>query len=193
MRIIGGHHRGRKLLAPADERTTRPITDRVKEALFSRLMSLGYLGSGHVLDAFAGTGSLGVEALSRGAEHCTFIERDRNSRDLLERNLADLGLNDRAPVLALDTYAGAWLPRLVEQRLSLIFIDPPYRDVTDPGGCERIVRLLGHVRSVAMDDALCVLRTPADTAAPVSETWPQCVTRTYGSQALHFYQGNVED
>ena len=72
MRIIAGTHRGRTLLGPEGDDVTRPITDRVKENLFNRLHSLGVIGYGRVLDVFAGTGSMGLEALSRGATHCTF-------------------------------------------------------------------------------------------------------------------------
>ena len=92
MRIIAGTHRGRTLLAPADAETTRPITDRVKENLFNRLHSLGVLGYGRVLDVFCGTGSMGLEALSRGADHCTFVDRDRDAIDRLQQNLDTLGI-----------------------------------------------------------------------------------------------------
>ena len=80
MRIIGGIHRSRHLHPPRDIHTTRPITDRVKVALFDRLWDAGLLEGGSVLDIFSGTGSLGLEALSRGMDHCIFIERDKYSR-----------------------------------------------------------------------------------------------------------------
>ncbi|MEM6855146.1 MAG: RsmD family RNA methyltransferase, partial [Planctomycetota bacterium] len=90
MRIIAGQYRGRPLINPEDDLTTRPITDRVKENLFNRLQSLGLLGYGRVLDIYCGTGSMGLEALSRGAEHCTFVDQSRDAIDKLEGNLDNL-------------------------------------------------------------------------------------------------------
>ncbi|MEO0586315.1 MAG: RsmD family RNA methyltransferase, partial [Planctomycetota bacterium] len=94
MRIIAGEHRGRRLVGPTDDRTTRPITDRVKEALFARLTAMGLFGdfeAGAVADVFCGTGSLGLEALSRGARRCVFVDRDRSALDGLRENLEVLG------------------------------------------------------------------------------------------------------
>ena len=105
MRIIAGKHRGRKLLGPKDETTTRPITDRIKEILFNRLMSLGFLGEGNVLDIFAGTGSMGLECLSRGADHCVFVERDHDARSRLEQNIDALDLKQRSRIIASDAYS----------------------------------------------------------------------------------------
>jgi len=92
MRIIAGKYKGRLLGTPEDESITRPITDRVKESLFNKLFSMGALDGGNVIDAFAGTGTIGLEAVSRGMAHCTFIERHRQIGQLLTDNITSLGL-----------------------------------------------------------------------------------------------------
>ncbi|MHC4996742.1 MAG: RsmD family RNA methyltransferase, partial [Planctomycetota bacterium] len=83
MRIIAGDHRGRRLLGPEGKNTTRPITDRVKVSLFDRLAAAGRIEGAVVLDLFSGTGSMGLECLSRGARHVTFVDRDRVALDRL--------------------------------------------------------------------------------------------------------------
>src|SRR6185503_18794260 len=100
MRIIAGRFRSRVLLGPEDERTTRPITDRVKQSLFDILTPL--LPDARVYDCFAGTGSMGLEALSRGAAHATFFEQDRSALTRLRKNIETLGVAGGATVIAQD-------------------------------------------------------------------------------------------
>src|SRR6266480_7374693 len=107
LRIVGGVHRGRRLAAPAGE-TVRPTSDRAREALFN-ILSHGSFAAGGlpfagrpVLDAFAGTGALGLEALSRGASAAVFIENGRDALATLRRNIAALGEEDRAHIVAAD-------------------------------------------------------------------------------------------
>ena len=122
MRIIAGAWRGRPLLAPPG-RATRPTSDRAREGLFSMLQSrLGTFEGLEVADLFAGTGALGLEALSRGAAHCTFVEKDRDALDALRRNVERLGAGDKADVRAL-AVEHAPPPR---RPCDLILIDPPY-------------------------------------------------------------------
>jgi 16S rRNA (guanine966-N2)-methyltransferase len=120
MRIIAGQWRGRPLVAPKGD-ATRPTTDRTRETLFSMLVSrLGSFEGLRVADLFAGSGALGLEALSRGAAHCTFVEQDRPAIDALKTNIAKLGAvgDVRAQsVLALGPTA---------QPFDLILMDPPY-------------------------------------------------------------------
>ena len=120
MRIIAGAWRGRPLVAPAGQ-STRPTSERAREALFSMLQSrLGSFQGLRVADLFAGTGALGLEALSRGAEHCTFVETDRAALDALKRNLATLGGTERADVRPQDGARAGGGP------YHLVMIDPPY-------------------------------------------------------------------
>jgi len=128
MRIVGGKHRGRRLLAPPGE-TVRPTSDRAREALFN-ILSHGRLApegvpfaDAVVLDAFAGTGALGLEALSRGAAEALFIEQDRAALVILRRNIAALGEDARARIIASD----ATRPPRAPSACGLAFLDPPYR------------------------------------------------------------------
>ncbi len=125
MRIVGGSMRGRTIRPPKGN-ATRPTTDRVREALFSALTSrMGSdLGGGAVLDVFAGSGALGLEALSRGASSSVFLERDRDALGALKRNIADLKVEDRCRIVVGDAFSLA--ERGVGGPFALILLDPPY-------------------------------------------------------------------
>jgi 16S rRNA (guanine966-N2)-methyltransferase len=122
MRIIAGTHRGRRLEAPADQ-TIRPTADRVREALFSILAHRlqGFAGK-RVLDAFAGSGALGLEALSRGAESAVFMDKDRTALALCRRNAESLGLLQSSTFLPAD----ATRPPPADQSSDVVLLDPPY-------------------------------------------------------------------
>jgi 16S rRNA (guanine966-N2)-methyltransferase len=118
MRIIAGKWRGRPLIAPMGD-ATRPTADRTREALFSMLTSrLGSFEGLKVADVCAGTGALGLEALSRGAAHCTFVERDRNAIEALRANVARLGAEAEVRPIAAEGFSGG--------PFDLVLIDPPY-------------------------------------------------------------------
>jgi 16S rRNA (guanine966-N2)-methyltransferase len=126
MRVIAGDARGRKLSAPRGL-ATRPTLARVRESMFSRLsVRLDFDGL-RVLDLFAGTGSLGIEALSRGAAHVTFVESARAAITALRRNLAALGFAARARVLKSDVLRGLEILAGEGGRFDLVLLDPPYR------------------------------------------------------------------
>jgi 16S rRNA (guanine966-N2)-methyltransferase len=125
MRIVAGKWRGRTLSAPPGS-LTRPTADRVRQALFDMLLHAPWGGrdaieGAHVLDVFAGTGALGLEALSRGAAHATFIEHHRAALATLRTNIATLRADQQCTVLPIDALA---VPR--GRPCSLIFLDPPY-------------------------------------------------------------------
>ena len=122
MRVVAGTARGRRLVAPPGL-DVRPTTDRVREATFNALHSLGAVADATAVDLFAGTGALGIEALSRGARHVTFVEPDRAARAVVTENLATLGLEDRATVVA--TTAESFLAAR-GLAFDLVFCDPPY-------------------------------------------------------------------
>jgi 16S rRNA (guanine966-N2)-methyltransferase len=126
MRIIAGAWRGRPIEAPPGI-ATRPTSDRTREALFSMLVSrLGTFEGLRVADLFAGTGALGLEALSRGAARCTFVESDRKAIAALRRNVAKLGASERADVRAQSALHGVAGP------FDLVLIDPPYESGLGP-------------------------------------------------------------
>ncbi|OYD06436.1 16S rRNA (guanine(966)-N(2))-methyltransferase RsmD [Paludifilum halophilum] len=134
MRIIAGTAKGTRLKTVSGQ--IRPTTDRVKESLFQIIGP--YLDGGWVLDLFAGSGSLGLEALSRGAEQAIFIDQSRSSVDTVRNNLNAAGLEGRAEVYRRD--AKAAIRALVRRNVSFryIFLDPPYRDPILPGVVHQI-------------------------------------------------------
>lgn len=128
MRIVAGEFRGRRLVAPKGD-STRPTADRVREGLFSSLASLAgpRLGGGRALDAFAGSGALGLEALSRGLEAATFVECDRAAQAALETNVTALGVRGRTIIAVGDVFVLARRGALRGGPFSLLLLDPPYR------------------------------------------------------------------
>src|SRR6476469_4866060 len=127
MRIIAGEFRSRTLLAPKTD-ATRPITDRVKQSLFDILSPR--IDGARVYDCFAGTGSMGLECLSRGAAHVSFFEADRSALERLNKNVTTLGVTDRSTIAAGDLFR--WFEGAQPDfRASLVFLDPPYRFLTD--------------------------------------------------------------
>lgn len=127
MRIIAGEFRGRKLLPPEGDQT-RPVTDRVKQSVFDMLMP--YVEGARVYDCFAGTGSFGLESLSRGALHVTFYESHRGTAKRLRANIDTLGVTDRSTVITTDLFlhlksAGP------ASKADLVFLDPPYRYLSE--------------------------------------------------------------
>ncbi len=165
MRVIGGTARGRKLHAPPG-RGTRPITDRAKEGIFNMLFSLGTVQDSVVVDLFAGSGSFGIESLSRGAERAVFVERNREAAAVIEKNLDVLGFSQRARIVTSSVEAAlAGLPTA-----DIAFCDPPYAD--DPW-----LDLLGR-----LDAELLV----GHAATPVELTmhWDELRRRSYGGAQI---------
>ncbi|MFN2389066.1 MAG: 16S rRNA (guanine(966)-N(2))-methyltransferase RsmD [Actinomycetota bacterium] len=119
MRVIAGKAKGHRLKSPV--MGTRPMTDRMKESLFS---SLGDLTGLKILDLYAGSGSLGLEALSRGAKQATFVENARDAISKLEENISATGFGRKSEVVWSDV--GHMLARQADKRVDLIFLDPPY-------------------------------------------------------------------
>ena len=121
VRVVAGDLRGRRIEAPTSE-ATRPTTDMVREAVFNALGSLDVVQGARVLDLFAGTGAMGIEALSRGADHCVFVENDRAALAVLRSNIAALGISDKSTVIAGDAVGTA----AHQQGIDLLIADPPY-------------------------------------------------------------------
>lgn len=123
IRLISGVFGGRFIAGPED-RTTHPMGERVRSAMFN---SLGQEVAGaRVLDAFAGSGSIGLEALSRGAEHVTFVEKDRVAGNILAENIELLGVDEQSKLIR--TTVVNWLSTSTDQQFDLIFADPPYHN-----------------------------------------------------------------
>lgn len=152
MRIIAGEWRGRKLIAPKGD-LTRPTADRTRETLFSMLNSrLGSFEGLSVVDLFAGSGALGLEALSRGAEFCLFVEQDRHALDAIKANIATLDARTRTSVTAgsVMTLGPARVPH------DLILLDPPYASGAGEVALDRLLRLgwIGEATWIAVETGL---------------------------------------
>lgn len=177
MRVIAGEAGGRRLVAPRGERT-RPTADRVKEALFSSLAPR--LAGASVIDLYAGSGALAIEALSRGADHATLVEKARPALDSIRDNLAATGLADRAEVVTADvTTALAGQP--AGAPFSLALLDPPY--AIDAATLTAVLAALARHLD---PDALVVVEASRH-GAPV--IWPPSLRaereRGYGDTVLH--------
>lgn len=174
MRVVAGTYRGRKLVVPAG-RTTRPTADRVREAIFS---SLGSVEGLRVLDLFAGSGALGIEALSRGATTVTFVDRDARAVAAIRRNLDALGVE--AELLRSDYASYLRTARQSGQRFDLVFIDPPYRLASEL--TERISATLPEVLTV---DARVVCES--DRREPLELEMNLGRERNYGDTLVRIY------
>jgi 16S rRNA (guanine966-N2)-methyltransferase len=183
MRIIAGEFRGRKLLPPEGLDVTRPITDRVKQSLFDILTPL--LPGARVYDCFAGTGSMGLESLSRGAAAATFFEADRGALARLRKNIEALGVGERSKVIPGDLFR--WFgqpPGTGTGPADILFLDPPYRFLREQPGTLRgfaAHAVSGHLAA----DAVVVFRHDANDALDL----PPLVRtdqRTYGGMTLEF-------
>jgi 16S rRNA (guanine966-N2)-methyltransferase len=154
MRVIAGTARGRRIEAPSGL-SVRPTSDRVRQATFNALSHRNALGGAEVVDLFAGSGALGIEALSRGAAHATFVENDRTAQRFIQSNLDTLGFADRATIVRGD--ATRWVGSN-RQQFDLVFADPPY---TFDGWVTLLAELLATAMSGANDDGerLCVMET----------------------------------
>ena len=178
MRVIAGTLGGRRLKAPTG-RATRPTSDRVREALFAMLAELD---GAHVLDLFAGTGALGIEALSRGAASAVFVERDARAAAILRANLDALELGPERGELRRGEALGAL--RVAQERgelYDLVLIDPPYGDAASLG--EKLPALLAPVLA---SGARVV--TESDRRTPLELDIPIATARRYGDTSITIHQ-----
>lgn len=181
-RIIAGKFGGRTLATPKGE-DTRPTTDRVREAIFSRVESLMDLAGVRVLDLYAGSGALGLEAVSRGAGFVVLVEADRRTARVVDANVDTLGVRDRARVHA-EKVARVLDREVVGEPFDLVLLDPPY-----PLGESELTATLSLLvsRGWLSDDALVVVERSARSPEP---DWPEGLTairsRGYGETTVHF-------
>lgn len=176
-RIVAGAARGRRLVVPP--RGTRPTTDRVRESVFNVLAARLDFEDLRVLDLYAGSGALGLEALSRGARSVLFVESDRRAADVIDRNIATVGLTGavvRRGAVATVLGAGAGSP------VDLVFADPPYE--VGNAEVESVLTALQNCGWLA-DGAVAVVERPANSAPltwpPGWEVWPE---RRYGDTRI---------
>jgi 16S rRNA (guanine966-N2)-methyltransferase len=188
MRVIAGSLGGRRLSAPPG-RATRPTSDRVREALFSMLAAGSEQGLDGVtvLDLFAGTGALGIEALSRGAASAVFFENDRAALRALRSNLDSLGLAEpAAEVRAGDALAGLRAARAGGETYDLMLVDPPYAQAGELGSVlsELLPALLAPGGRVAVE---------SDRRAPLELGLPVVRAKRYGDTTITIHHHVTED
>ncbi|MBO6738527.1 MAG: RsmD family RNA methyltransferase [Phycisphaerales bacterium] len=157
MRIISGKYKRRKLLSPPDGAITRPFPDMVKEAMFNLLR--GHFEGEAVLDCFSGTGTVGLEAASRGASQVVCIERDRRVTRVLEQNIEMLGAEETVEVVTGDALGPTAIHRCPKP-VHIIFYDPPYAMVWDPEDWVRVRTQFERLIQQLDDTGYAVLRTP---------------------------------
>ncbi len=198
MRIIGGRWRSRKIGWP-DTGKTRPITDRVKLALFDILGSFydtpGGLPDLQVADVFAGGGSLGLEALSRGASRAVFYEQDRRAVAVLKQNMEHLEVGAEGVLVAANLWRkGVVIPSDFGPH-DLVFMDPPFREAADLSASSRMGVLLERLRvdDVTHANALLVFRHDRATDLPehLPGGWRMMDQRTYGRNVLSLFKCDV--
>jgi 16S rRNA (guanine966-N2)-methyltransferase len=200
MRITGGTYRSRALRAPHGH-ATRPTTDRVREALFGILTSAGGVDGARVLDLYAGTGALALEALSRGAASAVLVESSRDALVALRANIAALGVEDRARVVPGDVAqavrrlgragpSGRVAPAAAEAAFDLVFADPPWAALDAPLDHDHPVAALSalaHDLGIA-EEGRVVLEHSSRTIPLDVDGLVRLDTRRYGDTALTFYK-----
>ncbi len=157
MRIIAGQYRRRKLASPPEGAITRPFPDMVKEAMFNLLR--GHFEGESVLDCFCGTGTVGLEAASRGASRVVCVERDRRVTKVLEQNIEMLNAEDIVEVVTGDALGPATIHRCPKP-VHIVFFDPPYPMVRDEDDWVRIKAQFTRLIGMLDDTGYAVLRTP---------------------------------
>ena len=193
MRIIAGRFRRRKLLANPGS-TTRPITDRAKEILFERLG--GDIAGKRIADLFAGTGTMGLEALSRGAAGVVFIEKDHRAVELLRKNVQSLEVESESLCWETDVFRCSFRPRGVPHLVPFdtVIFDPPYRMIENLKKGSTIFRSLQRLlkNGVTAENALLVLRTPDRAEFELPAGWQFDRTLDLKSMCIHLYDKKCE-
>ncbi|WP_341480405.1 16S rRNA (guanine(966)-N(2))-methyltransferase RsmD [Clostridium cibarium] len=181
MRIIAGKAKGRKLISP-ETMETRPTLDRVKEAMFSSIQ--GFLRDAVVVDVFAGTGSLGLEAASRGANEVYLVDKSPVTFPLLKQNVDNLNFSDFCTPLNMDSYEALKMLSKKGKKFDIIFIDPPY--------CKEMIP--EAMKIVKEDDMLVengIVVTKIDTIEEIYEGYEDLKltkSKKYGNTTVCFYQ-----
>jgi 16S rRNA (guanine966-N2)-methyltransferase len=184
MRIIAGHAHGRRLKAPRGLHT-RPTSARARESIFSRLAVRMDFDGARVLDIFAGSGSLGIESLSRGAAHVTFVDSSREAATAIRANLAQLELNDRARVVLSDVHRALGDFGRSHESFDLVFVDAPFKHDMSAD----VLAMLAEFQLVAIGGWVVVEQSKrAPAAPPAPEAHERVFVATLGDHRIAFYR-----
>ncbi|AEB07167.1 methyltransferase [Coriobacterium glomerans PW2] len=193
MRVVGGRWRGRRLIEPVGRDVTRPTQDRVREACASMIEAAleGGIAGARVLDAFGGTGALGIEMLSRGASHATFVDSDRQAASLIRKNLASLGADPAVwSVLSADAPALAARGEVPGSPFDLVLADPPY--LRGPDLTWDLLRALVN-RSSLKPGAVVSFEHAFAPAAPPPPDFVTLREKRYGAVAVDLLRWTAGD
>lgn len=187
LRIIAGEYRSRKLQTPEGADKARPLPDRARVSLFNMLE--GHIEGQSVLDVFAGVGSFGFEALSRGAARCVFVERDRDMMALLRHNAQELGCADRCAFVQADALGPAAFAQ-ADRPTHLVFFDPPYPMMWSPDDRTRVLEQFSSAVQLLDDDGYAILRVPVPMTSHDEETRDETLLEIAGAQGpeVHNYR-----
>ncbi|MGD0118900.1 MAG: 16S rRNA (guanine(966)-N(2))-methyltransferase RsmD [Candidatus Binatus sp.] len=184
MRIIAGQAHGRRLKAPRGL-LTRPTSARARESIFSRLAVRMDLGGVRVLDIFAGSGSLGIESLSRGAAQVTFVDSSRDAAAAIRANLAQLELSDNARIVVADVRRALSELGRAHESFDLVFVDAPFKDDMSA----EVLALLGDLELVAAGGWIVIEQSKRAPAAPPAPTaHERALVATIGDHRIAFYR-----
>lgn len=176
MKVITGSLRGRNLDTLGGDDITRPTTQSTKESIFSSIQF--EIEGSKVLDLFAGSGQLGIEAISRGARHCTFVEKDKSAYKIVEGNITKCKIQDNCKIVLSD--AKSFL--LKKDNFDIAFLDPPYRK----GLVEECLPLLVKLMS---DDGVIICETAKEETLPDQvNSWQKAKEKTYGKTRITYYR-----
>ncbi len=179
MQVIGGQFKRRKLLA-LPGRSTRPTSGKVREAVFN--ICARVVAGARVADLFAGTGAMGIEALSRGAAHAVFVESDRRAADLIKKNLAACRAEDRALVFCRDLLGNPGFLHQPGRDFDLVFMDPPY----NRGAVAPALENLTKSGALAPGALAVIEHAPAESLPPASGPFEVFDQRKYGKTLVSF-------
>lgn len=185
MRIIAGAHKGSRLLTPSGS-NTRPTSDRVKESVFSMLEGYGVLRAATVLDLFAGSGGLGLEAMSRGAALADFVDSGHASVRAIESNAKKLQIDHSVNLHSSDavSYLGTLRTRDPERVFDLVFMDPPY-----PLSEDAVTQILGLLSGFLDEESIIVLERSTRSPEPALPDALECFRqKAFGETAIYFLQ-----
>lgn len=171
-KVIAGGAKGAALKFPAN---ARPITDRVKQSVFDTLNP--YLAGANIVDIYAGSGAMGIEALSRGAERCTFVDNDDEAVELIKQNLITTNLTEQGRVLrkSVDNF----LKNFRNQEYNIIFLDPPFKNFDNFE--------LHPFKKIMQPNSILVLKSPAASQLPQLASLPLQHEDTFGTTRIGYY------
>jgi len=183
LRIIAGSLKGRKLFSPADEKI-RPTSDKVKESIFN--MIAGHMDEAVVVDLFCGTGNLGIEAISRGAKKCYFVDRSRESIALTAKNISHCKIDDVSIVICADYARGI---EKIREKVDVAFLDPPYKS----GLLMECVQLIADSGLMAQDGIIVIEHGSEEELPPDIESFSRIKHKRYGKIEIEIFSQTAEE